>query len=148
MRLDSVICRFDLSTSRWQKIQIPYSWPEMDVETGILRIHSEQNGECILTSHDDWAWAECLLPDVAPELRVMPSGGTAAVQFLDPVSRQPFTVWADDVQVQYEACNHPTLIDPETGYGAMLFALPLAIFERDARGTVIHHRVRGRTAQA
>lgn len=73
---------FDLRTGQWQKTQIPYSWPELDVENGILRIHSEQDGQCILTCHDDWAWAECLLPDVPPEERVMPRGGTAAVRFL------------------------------------------------------------------
>lgn len=141
MRMDSLIALFDPETGTWGKLQIPYSWPEFDVTTGAPRIHAVQDGACIRKYVNNWAYAECLLPDHRPSQPTVPSASTVVVQFLEPRTQQSFMVWADNVDVEFEQGRHPTLIDPCTGYGVMFFAHPLEIFESDATGQASHHRI-------
>ena len=141
MRMDSLIALFDAETGTWGKVQIPYSWPDLDVTAGVLRIHAVQDGACIRTYVTNWAYAECLLPDAMPNERAMPSTSTAVVQFLEPRTQQSFMVWANNVHIEFEQGRHPTLFDPTTGYGVMFFKHPLEIFESDDTGRTSHHRV-------
>lgn len=141
MRMDSLIAQFDPETGTWGKIQIPYSWPDFDVASGVLRIRAVQDGVCIREYVNNWAYAECLLPDPSRDELAMQRGGTTVVQFLEPRTQQSFMVWADNVEVEFEQGRHPTLFDPRTGYGVMFFAHPLEIFEHDAIGPALHRRV-------